>query len=161
MSKQVELPLDVAKEMYTHGSIALSKFALANYTKEELEAKELPKTWKDLEIISGYAVNLNSASIFHDGSNADCNRNVFATKEQAEAVIAMAQLSQLMKVYHNGWSPNWDGPGTKYCILIKKGVIELDTFAISQQFLAFENPKIREEFLKNFRDLIMQAKPLL
>jgi hypothetical protein len=36
-----------------------------------------------------------------------------------------------------------------------------ETWTSYQHFLAFKTIKIRDEFLENFRDLILTAKPLL
>ena len=51
--KQVNLSLETAKQMYFSENQALKAFALENYRKEELEKKEFPKTWEELERING------------------------------------------------------------------------------------------------------------
>lgn len=162
--KQVNLPLEVAKTMYNGSDKSLKDFALANYTKEELEVKELPKTWKELKYTEGYYPDyIHSRSIKekHNILCSDNNTTLFATKEQAEASIALARLSQLMQVYNDGWIPNWEDRSNKWSIHSYKGIIDTTVNISSSCFLAFKDVKIRNLFFENFRDLIKQAKPLL
>jgi hypothetical protein len=123
--------------------------------------KKLPKTWKELGGIEGYYVYNDS-----DILDADCNtmpkhRNVFATHEQAEASLALAQLSQLREVYRNGWKPDWTVDNVKFCIGIVEDKIIETTYYQSSTFLSFQDEEPRDLFLENFRDLIEQAKPLM
>jgi hypothetical protein len=131
--------------------------------KQVPQTLSLPKKWEELKIIKGYYVGASSMiHIINGVSPKRDDRNIFATKEQAEASIALAQLSQLIAVYNDGWIPNWTDYDLKYVIhfggnaeLIKSG------YQYSQHFLRFKNEELRDEFLKNFRDLILTAKPLL
>ncbi len=161
--KQVNLPLEVAKKMWVSANECIRDFALANYTKEELEAKELPKSFEELNTIRGFYTNASastSTATSADASHRD-NKNIFATKEQAEASIALAQLSQLMVVYNDGWIPDWSSDSAKYVIVCHNNAITHDYYQRAQKFLAFKTKELRDEFLKNFKDLIEQAKPLL
>ena len=101
--------------------------------------KCLPKTWGELGVMEDY----------------------FATKEQVEACNTLAKLSQLMKVYNDGWIPDWSNESTKYVIMFQGDDIIRESWTSYQHFLAFKTIKIRDEFLENFRDLILTAKPLL
>ena len=133
-----------------------STFGCIKFKKKE---SKLPEKYEDLNTIDGFYVDAHSVIGYHlGGSN---NYNVFKTKEQAKACIALAQLSQLMHVYNEGWIPDWSKNDLKYVILFFENNIKLDLCCKIQQFLAFASPNIRNEFLKNFKDLIMQAKPLL
>jgi translation initiation factor 2 beta subunit (eIF-2beta)/eIF-5 len=112
--------------------------------------------------IGGYyvtsACQVLSTCNFHRDED---DRNVFATKEQAEASLALAQLSQLMKVYNDGWVADWsDGEG-KHCVWFFKNEIATDCSYNLSSFLAFKDAKTRDLFLENFRELILTAKPLL
>ena len=126
------------------------------------EVEKLPKKWEELKDIKGFFIDVDSI-IF----DADCvvekeDKNVFATKEQAEAVIALAQLSQLMKVYNEGWVPDWTDDNEKYVIYFTDNKIEKHSYyCYIQYFLSFKTEEIRDVFLKNFEDLILIAKPLL
>ena len=136
---------------------------LALQTYPELGKKELPKTWQELEKISGYYVQGNSEIVKSSNYYAeDGNQNIFATKDQAEASIALAMLSQLREVYRAGWKPDWtDGYQGKYCIDFFKNKIETNVYARLGSFLSFQSEEIQDLFLENFRELIEKAKPLM
>lgn len=132
------------------------------YNISELKPK-LPKTWEELKIIDGWFVR--GASIIEEVEEQDTitmNKNIFATKEQAEASIALAQLSQLLKVYRENWTPNWsDNEQKKWCIYFHSNELYNVTFYQAHHFLSFPTQELAQEFLDNFRDLIEKAKPLL
>ena len=126
--------------------------------------KELPETWEDLKTINGFFVsNLSNIEKTIDNSiTAIQNRNIFPTKEEAEACLALAQLCQLRDRYNDGWKPDWeDGEEQKHVIIIHTGRIHVETFFSIQHLLAFKTEELRYKFLENFRDLIEIAKPLL
>lgn len=96
------------------------------------------------------------------GYEIDKEKNTFATTEQDEASVALAQLSQLREVYRNGWKPDWtDDEEHKYCIEFYQDKIYVDTYTETSHFLSFKDSKTRNLFLKNFKDLIEKAKPLM
>lgn len=161
--KQVELSLETAKEMYNSNIHGLKQFALENYSKEELEAKQLPKTWEKLKKVTGSFITrfseIEDSIRFDTDEN---NKNIFATREQAKASIAMAQLSQLMQVYNDGWVPDWkNDQESKYVISFENNKLVRITYWNLNKFLAFKTLEIRDEFFTNFSELILQAKPLL
>jgi hypothetical protein len=125
---------------------------------------DLPETWGDIGYIEGYCV-LSDCEIEHNFSSStkfDDNKNIFVTEEQAEASIALAQLSQLREVYRDGWKPDWDNRHQdKHVIEIYSGEVSVDDYITNSQFLSFQSAEVRDMFLKNFRDLIEQAKPLM
>lgn len=161
--KQVNLSLETAKQMYFSENQALKAFALENYRKEELEKKEFPKTWEELERINGTYLTIEGNLIHANDFEAKIfNKNIFKTEEQAKAAIAMAQLSQLMHVYNDGWVANWsDSNSKKYTIEIFGECVYSNYYFETKKFLAFKTSEIRDEFLKNFKSLILEAKPLL
>jgi hypothetical protein len=131
--------------------------------------KGLPKSWEELEDINGYYVDTNcDVSGIDDVWATAKNRNVFATKKQAKAAIALAQLSQLREVYRAGWEPDYTCFDTanhfdtaKHVIKIYENNLEPDATFRYAYFLSFQTSEVRDLFLENFRDLIEQAKPLL
>jgi len=160
--KQVNLSLETAKQMYFSENQALKAFALENYSKIELEKKEFPKTWEELERISGTYLTIEGNLIHANDFEAKIfNKNIFKTEEQAKAAIAMAQLSQLMHVYNDGWVANWADSNSKYTIEIFRECVYSSSYCETRKFLAFKTSEIRDEFLKNFKSLILEAKPLL
>jgi hypothetical protein len=125
---------------------------------------ELPKSWEDLENLKGFYVG-NTSDVVMTSDNVrkgKINHFIFATKEQAEASIALAQLSQLRKVYRQGWVPDWTDEGSdKYCIRYYSLEAAIDCLLTIECFFSFQSREIAEQFLENFRDLIEKAKPLM
>lgn len=122
---------------------------------------ELPKTWEELKVIKGAWVTEKSRVLRASTAVDEINKNVFATKEQAQASLALAQLSQLREVYRNGWVPDWSDDEFKDCIIFVKDKIETSEARNLMRFLSFQNAETRDLFLENFKDLIEQAKPLM
>lgn len=137
-----------------------------NSTFEQIVFKEIkkafPKTWEELKVVTGYYIDEDS-EIFMLNSITTRNhqKNVFATEEQAKASIALAQLSQLREVYRNGWVPNWNDCTYKFTIHFEENKIISEYFYKTNIFLSFQDSETRDLFLKNFKDLIEQAKPLM
>ena len=138
-------------------------------TFENIVFKEInisPNSWSGLSVIIGFYVDATSyiqgISEEAEFSATPENENVFKTEEQAEASIALAQLSQLRDVYRQGWEPNWCNKSSgKYCIYFHLDSLSIMTFIFGSHFLSFQDRKTAELFLKNFRDLIEKAKPLM
>lgn len=77
-------------------------------------------------------------------------------------MLALCQLIQLRDCYNDGWKPNWkDIKEYKYGINYYQNCISIDLRIDTNAVLTFKTPKLRDEFLKNFKDLIEIAKPLL
>lgn len=126
--------------------------------------KELPKSLSELGEIVGYYTNG-----FGQTTKKTCSRiethnlstQLFATKEQAEASLALAQLSQLREVYRDGWKPDWSDGKLKYVIAFELNCLQRFDVCNCSEFLSFQSAEVRDLFLENFRDLIEQAKPLM
>jgi hypothetical protein len=121
--------------------------------------KELPKSWEELEKVDGYFVTVNG--FVKPLTNFSIKyKNVFTTKKQAQASIALAQLSQLREVYRQGWKPE-SNAGVKYSIRKIEQKLEIINYYEIRYFLSFQSQEIAEQFLNNFKDLIEEASPLL
>ncbi len=158
-----KLTLETAKKMYLEGG-AGKQFALDNFSEEKLKKNELPKSWGDLPVKSGGTYFVTSElDIEKTSGSRDRNwhKYTYASEEQAEAAIAIAQLTQLMKAYNGEWVADWTSYNTKWCVVFQNNKFKVDTWIHYSQFIAFKSQDIAEEFLKNFRDLIETAKPLL
>ena len=126
--------------------------------------KELPTTWEELKIIKGFYVN---SCYIHNGGDLPTsfsNKNVFPTKAEAEACLALSQLCQLRDAYNGeplaDWC-DWADDNTKYCIEICDNRISKDYYFTNKKVLAFKTEELRDKFVENFEDLILTAKPLL
>jgi hypothetical protein len=159
-TRNVQLSLEMAKKWFEGDNTELKDLAVQTYP--ELEKKQLPKSWEELKKIDGYSVSIFSKiKCFKKTDCFESGKNTFATKEQAEASIAMAQLSQLMKVYNDGRTENYKNNSNTYCIYFFDDEVKIELFVHAQCFLSFKNKETAQLFLENFRDLIEQAKPLL
>ncbi len=159
--RNIQISIETAQRWYNGTDIELKELAVQTYP--ELAEKELPKTWHELKSIAGYYVCSDSLAIETDEYLCHTpNKNIFFTKEQAEASIALAQLSQLREVYRNGWIPNEKSlTENKYRIAFICGEIEKTTSVSATPFLSFQDKETRDLFLENFRELIEKAKPLI
>jgi hypothetical protein len=134
-----------------------------NIVFKEIE-KGLPKSWEEIENLHGFFVNYGSdvRETDVDVMKTEANRNIFATKEQGEASVALAQLSQLREVYRQGWKPDYTMQmQKKWVIRFYQGALEIEDYCSTDHFLSFQSKEIADQFLGNFRDLIEKAKPLM
>ena len=157
MKKQIELTLEQAQALYKKNSV-MDTLLLANFTKEELEKKQLPKSWHGLVRIEGYYIN-NSGVIMKTtivgSTQNDYNKIIYATLSQARSALAKAQLSQLMKAYNGECKADWTNVYTnKYTISRMKNELKFGMSQWVYEFLAFPTEELRDEFLKNFQELI-------
>jgi len=153
MKIQVPEGYEIDRENSTFENIIFSK-----------AERKLPKKWEDLENVNGYYVDSWGDVRCYYGVNTPdhTNKNIFPTKEEAEACLALAQLCQLRDRYNEGWKPHWeDYNETKYCIEFCQGRIETIDRVNCHKILTFKTEDLRDKFLENFKDLIETAKPLL
>jgi hypothetical protein len=122
--------------------------------------KQLPKRWEELEVIKGAYADSDGDVYSYKNKPYATNKNTFATESQAKASIALAQLSQLREVYRGGWKPVLLY-GYKYIISYESGKIVERVVVDTSYFLSFQSEEIRDEFYTNFRELIIEAAPLL
>ena len=125
--------------------------------------RKLPKKWEDLENVNGYYADSWGDIRYYYGVNTpdNTNKNIFPTKEEAEACLALAQLCQLRDRYNDGWKPNWKDGTNKHSIYFTHDEIDGVCGCYSHRILTFKTLELRDKFLENFRDLIETAKPLL
>ena len=151
----IEIPegheIDLKKSDLTKGVVAFKKIA-----------PQLPKTWEELKEVKGWYCKSNSeldvARSLHLLAEY---KNTFVTLAQAQASLALAQLSQLREVYRQGWTPNWLDNQNKYCVVFMDSHIILERWVSTHNFLSFQTKEIAEEFRNNFYNLIKQANPLM
>lgn len=158
--KQIEITIETAERWYKEGNLEMKQLALEAFP--ELE-KKLPKSWKELKEITGYYIG-SDANIFlcERAESIVQNQNLFATRKQAEASIALAQLSQLREAYRKGWIPDWNNKNQeKHCIIFYKNATYSVVYFATSSFLSFQDEETSDLFLENFHELIEIAKPLL
>ena len=126
---------------------------------------ELPTKWEDLKKLKGYYVNDLSEIFSLRNANMTISKNLFPTKAEAEACLALSQLCQLRDAYNGEPLADWcnwtNSYQKKHCIVIYKGEIHKDDYVNISKILSFKTEKLRDKFVENFEDLILTAKPLL
>lgn len=136
--------------------------------KVELVDATLPNTWE--EFCEDNPIKKNEYFIDEYGEiiyaaekhRATNLKNILPNKKTAEAFLALMQLVQLRDCYRQGWKPDWSCDGQpKYSVLTYSGEVSTDTYIVTQGVLSFQSEEIRNEFFKNFRELIEQVKELI
>lgn len=126
--------------------------------------EELPSSWEELGEVSGAWIDSGSSIFITKNTNIrGCHdKNVWPSKEEAEAALALSQLLQLRDRYNGDWKADWRShEEIKYAIRCHEGkAVTGYTWGI-QRPLNFKTAELRDKFLENFRDLIETAKPLL
>jgi hypothetical protein len=165
--REIKISIETAQRWANGTDEELKGLALQTYP--ELAKKELPKSFDDFEKFKkgkpsgffAYTKNTIVECISFSNSNCKAHPIVFATKEQAQASIALAQLSQLREVYRNGWMPDWTDHNEKHCIVFMENEFITEYYLSSNTFLSFQDAETRDLFLENFIELIEKAKPLI
>ena len=143
--------------------IEVPKGFIAEIINGEIVLKKNPTKWDDIESLKGYRVDyLSRIQSVNIGICKEYS-NTFATKEQAEASIALAQISQLMRLpeYNRDEEIDWEDGELKYVICDLCSFFTTKAEKSRYSFLVFKTRDIADRFLKNNLDLIKQAKPLL
>ena len=129
---------------------------------------QIPKTWKQFckqnKIKEGeYFIYDNSIIMEADADerDADFNKNILPSKEAAEQHLALMQLHQLRDCYRQGWNPSYLYDEEKYFIGNATGFIEIACTNRRVPFLSFPTRELAELFVKNFKELIIQAGDLI
>lgn len=126
--------------------------------------KELPKTWEECYRLLDEKEYIDS-----------CSHITFAVKDQpcrtsynalpiglGKPMLALCRLLVCREVYRQGWKPDYYGDeGYQYVIDVIYGHIDTSAHLHSQKVFSFQSAEIRDKFLKNFRDLIEEAKELI
>lgn len=138
--------------------------------KEYENQNKLPKTWEEFcEKYSTvdeteYFISSSSqiTSLAKGVRHRSFDKNVCASKQEAEAFLALMQLRLLRKAYVGSWEPDWMNESTKYCIEVVDGKAFLvHNWYHKSHILSFPSCGLAEQFLTNFKDLLEIAKPLL
>ena len=126
--------------------------------------KELPKTWeeciakiKNLEYISGNG-NIKESHFNFGAASSHIND---IPKGLGKPMLALCQLLVCREIYRQGWKPDWTDDKIKWLIENINDNITSMAYMQTSKVLSFQSAEIRDQFLKNFRDLIEEAKELI
>ena len=141
---------------------------IAKSVKEQMDALVKPKfpKWEELGVVEGWYVDDDSELDNITSTSSillldPCDKNVWPTKELAEACLALSQLAQLRDYVNGDWKPDWNDGRIKSVIEVYRNGASTDRYTHTQYFLAFKDSEKRDGFLEAYRDLIEIAKPLL
>lgn len=141
------------------------------FIDEQPEKIEFPKKW-ELEIKTYFYINDDSGISRFDSDctvSPDLLRNSLPTKSLAEQMLIFTQLITMRERYreieklnnHELGEIDWSSEKTKHCIQLVNNKLAIDGYyAISRTF-SFQLPSTRDEFAKNFGDMILQCKDIL
>ena len=140
------------------------------FIDEQPEILEFPKTWDIKNKTKIYFVtadsNIQQVHFFKDKHY----RNSYPTQKLAEQSIIFAQLILIREEYrrielHN--NPNlrpidWcDSAVSKYAVSVNKNNLVHSSWLNMHAIFSFLLPSTRNEFMKNFGDMILECKDLL
>lgn len=117
--------------------------------------------WKDFGKIEGYYIESNCyISRYLIAFTRNNNKNLWPTKEEAQAALALSQLLQWRNKYNEGWQRT-DVSGGVYGIYRNyTGELFCNT-SLGYRSLQFKNEEIAIKFFNDFKELLEIAKPLL
>lgn len=85
------------------------------------------------------------------------------SEELVDATEALFKLLFLRDYYNEGWQPDWSNKmgEWKFCIVTYENRLNKDTTFSVGRILTFKTEEIRDKFLKEQKELLEIAKPLL
>lgn len=151
-AKEIVLPKGWEVDKIENGKIILKE------TK-----KELPKTWEgccDYLIEGEHITDNSSVSRICTSAVSDDEQNVLPIG-LGKPMLALCQLLVCREIYRQGWKPDWNDDSSKYCIIPVRGEVSTSVTEHMNRVLSFQSSEVRDEFLKNFKDLIEEAKEMI
>ena len=139
--RNIQIDIDTARNWYLSKDSFKQELALKAFSKEELKITNLPKSWEEFTK-GGYL----SSGYFGYSNKLD----------------VLERLLILRDIYRQGWKPDWKNTlQVKYYIMNNNEKLTTTWSYNIGRFLSFQSEKIRDEFLKNFRDLIEECKDFI
>ena len=121
--------------------------------------------WEDFGDVEGFSLLVKPDYIRafkrYVKSSSTESKVIFPTEAEAKACLALSQLCQWRDKYNSGWKPDWTDNSYKCVIYFNNCEIITNFMTTCQSVLAFKTEEIRDKFLEDFSELIMEAAPLL
>lgn len=151
--ENIKIPLgyEIDKTKSTEDTIVLNKIKIVDVDADFERAFKSAKEQGDFYNIDGF----DMSDDFVDAC--------VPSEEEAEAVNALCKLMFLRNAFNDAWEPDWnDDMQSKWVIHNKNGVLvsEWTTMKLTKP-LVFRSEKVCNQFLKDYRELLETAKPLL
>lgn len=136
---------------------------LENSSKDKIILKEIKYDWEDFGKVKGYYISadcrIEDATIPEEAN--DSNKNTYPSKEEAKAALAISQLLQWRNKTLGDWKPDFKSHEYYYAIVSHQYEIKIRHTNFIHHILTFETHTQAYEFMKNHKELLEQAKPLL
>ena len=129
------------------------------YIKYKKVKSEYPKSWEEAFVgnnVYGYWVGSSGEIRVADRIALRGDKNTFKYEEQAESMLAYAQLTQLMALpcFNGDWKPKWTNVELKYFIYSDGEKLVIGNCYSYHKFLAFRSREKAEIFLELYKELI-------
>ena len=121
-----------------------------------------PSKWIELHGSIGWMVTSYGSIIKHEYTTKDGGKNLWPTKELAEAALALSELMQYRQRWIGDWKPDWKSVTfEKYTISNIRDELFQDRVTTLYSILSFPTLEMCHDFFNTFEDLLETAKPLL
>ena len=128
---------------------------------KKVESNKRPMSWSELGNIKGFYISSSNAILDANCATAEFTRDVWPTKELAEAALALSQLLQLRDAWNECNTEELPATTLRHGITHQHGeAVGMGSNYINMP-LRFKTEVTRDAFLKQFRPLIETALPLL
>ena len=128
---------------------------------KKVESSKRPMSWSELGNIKGFYISSSNAILDANCAPTEFTRDVWPTKELAEAALSLSQLLQLRDAWSECNTEEVAGRIVWHGITNQKGeAVGMGSDYINMP-LRFKTEETRDAFLKQFRPLIETALPLL
>lgn len=171
--RTLKVSLATAKEWYKGDNNTLKELALQTFTENELQDAFCVRSWEEFCkkhnrngecFINQFSEATHISAFCNYPRDAKADRNLLATKKDAEAFLALIQLKRLRDQWWESldWKPDYkNNKITKYTIVLVRNKITVDYTYLLDRFLTFPTKEIAEDFFNCFKDLIEKAKELI
>lgn len=125
--------------------------------------KKVEDKRKKLGKVSGYYISPTSSVIelMHNEPANVKNRNLYPTKELAEASLSISELLQYYFKDYKDFSPDFTDKTEKYIICVIKNIVSIQSTKSKNATFVFPDYKTAYSFYNIHKDLFEIAKPLL
>lgn len=131
---------------------------------------EVPRTWEEFckrnNISTEYYIDtfsqIQKISADPKGRNIEHSRNLCASREDAESILAITQLIRLRKAWVREWVPK-ESDLVYYICSGLNGIIKIGYIAVytNHHTLTFPSETMAHQFVECFGDLLNKAKTLI
>ena len=105
--------------------------------------------------------NVRMDSLINGGYLSILHEIELPNERIAEAFKALAKLIWLRDYYNEGWQPDYKGSESKFSIIPYEDKLVDNTTINVGRIMTFKTKEIRDKFLKEQKELLEIAKPLL